>query len=570
MAFHIAMIPLGALTALASWELYDHFHKASVQDKLKDQASQYTFHGPSGETVFNQDAAGTILQQLGGMVYTYPDTDRSKIKVSPEPQGMPVAPELSATQWLTLQNKTLSILAPLYMAVPTSASTERFLRAVPPGQENLEGYGVILYAGTLDKNATPPGSPATRGQSPAPRLAHTPLSLAHDEAPNADLYKRFQALILGGQDPIKLRHAAIALERSGLKRMASALRAKASNIELAPGMPRRRPRPPTGRRPWSWPSWLQTRPSALTSTSPAATPSEPSNVVPLTPRRRPAQAATTPAFYTQPSATPAATVPSGTGPETFISPSARSPKAPMPTGKAVHLSSARVSPSLHVPVTAAPAGWQLPVKDVQANLIILGMLPATDPATGKKTYDGVRGQTTDKAIRSFQTKNGLAADGVVDGATAQALHVSASEYASQVTTAAPSVSHHTLLPHAAEVLRIAGKPIGDGPTSTPPGWKADIRSIQKLLVLAKLLPDSQVTGMLDPATKSAVSKFQISYGLAPDGIVGGKTLAALNDFSAHPAVTREAVASAAKNATSSTSGLITYSPFRSTRLNIAL
>ena len=80
------------------------------------------------------------------------------------------------------------------------------------------------------------------------------------------------------------------------------------------------------------------------------------------------------------------------------------------------------------------------------------------------------------------------------------------------------------------VVVIVGIPVAGG-------WAADahaatpasisVRDLQKRLAELKFLALSQVDGKLGPRTRDAITAFQQSHGLAPDGIAGPQTLGKL-------------------------------------------
>jgi peptidoglycan hydrolase-like protein with peptidoglycan-binding domain len=56
---------------------------------------------------------------------------------------------------------------------------------------------------------------------------------------------------------------------------------------------------------------------------------------------------------------------------------------------------------------------------------------------------------------------------------------------------------------------------------------AEVRTLQRILVMMKLLDFEQIDGSFGPRTEAAVKSFQEGEGLAVDGIVGQSTRAAL-------------------------------------------
>jgi peptidoglycan hydrolase-like protein with peptidoglycan-binding domain len=66
-----------------------------------------------------------------------------------------------------------------------------------------------------------------------------------------------------------------------------------------------------------------------------------------------------------------------------------------------------------------------------------------------------------------------------------------------------------------------------GPTIRTGSSGADVRRLQRLLVMMKLLNFDEIDGAFGPKTDAAVRDFQSSNGLAIDGVVGPQTWNAL-------------------------------------------
>jgi uncharacterized protein YraI len=191
--------------------------------------------GPRGEQVLKPDLAEPLVRSLAAHRYSYPEpANKNLVEITPEPSGMPIGLDLSAMGWARVMNTTQTILAPVYLATPSSQ--KRFLRAVTPGTElELAGpggmYAVLLYAGTLSKNLPPPGVPSAPGVpgAPAPK---PPLQQAEEELP-VELRAAFQDLLANGKDPLSMERLADELEKEGFSKSAALLRRRAADLRAA-------------------------------------------------------------------------------------------------------------------------------------------------------------------------------------------------------------------------------------------------------------------------------------------------------------------------------------------------
>ncbi len=69
--------------------------------------------------------------------------------------------------------------------------------------------------------------------------------------------------------------------------------------------------------------------------------------------------------------------------------------------------------------------------------------------------------------------------------------------------------------------------MNSGPTLSIGSTGHDVRRLQRIFVMTKALPPSDITGSFDATTEQAVKDFQQGAGLTVDGIVGPQTWQAL-------------------------------------------
>lgn len=383
--------------------------------------ARYCVDGPSGEHVFKPDIAANILRSLAAQLYTHPNVaDAGHVQVHIDPSGAPPSANLSALGWAREQNKTQSIMAPVYMAEASAA--DRFLQATPPGKERFDGgnlYAVLAYPGVLERGESPPGRPPEPGALPVAPPPVSPMQAAQAQIP-PDLLSTYKELLIKGNDVGEMQRVASVLDSNGLHDAAEQLRKRAADLQIVavpgpplPSVPGPVPRPmpapmpvPSRPPPGAPPGWVvsvATAQRALLSLGYLTSPTQvDGNLGPVTlgavkmfqrmaglvvdgvvgPR--------TAAALASPNAPPA--------PHQMVSPAAYAPTAPAP----------------FVNTTALAPRSTHTVASIQSLLASLGY--AVGP------IDGAWGPLTLAAVRSFQAQNSLTVDGIVGPNTWAALN----------------------------------------------------------------------------------------------------------------------------------------------------
>jgi hypothetical protein len=271
----IPALLLGLGTAGLGWAALSKRVAPSGGAVAKDLARRVANQGPKGEWVFKPEVADSLVKSLSGQTYQYVDVNLDDtVTIAPDPRGQPIPLSNTAMAWTRQQNPRLSILAPLYLA--TATAQKRFLRAVKPGQEQNytgpeTGYAVLLYAGAIDRNEAPPGSPPGGGRivplpedgpapAPGPKpglpnlpppapspdgfipTAFTPPNLqpgldAATGALKVTVSSALSDLCANGQNPAALEAVAAQAANFGFTTEAACLRARAAQLRNAQQAP---------------------------------------------------------------------------------------------------------------------------------------------------------------------------------------------------------------------------------------------------------------------------------------------------------------------------------------------
>ncbi len=155
-----------------------------------------------------------------------------------------------------------------------------------------------------------------------------------------------------------------------------------------------------------------------------------------------------------------------------------------------------------------------PVRVVQYYLAVIGVYDNSIPPV---TIDGIYGDATQNAVRSFQQTNGLPQTGVVDEDTWNAL---SDAYLGILQSYPPQFLAEDYAPYP-------GTPLTVGSQSDA------VRALQeRLKFIAGVytnVPDLQVTGYFGEQTRTAVDAFLEDVGLPPKGFVGPGTWQLIED-----------------------------------------
>ena len=167
----------------------------------------------------------------------------------------------------------------------------------------------------------------------------------------------------------------------------------------------------------------------------------------------------------------------------------------------------------------------LAVTRVQQQLVALGYYSITP--------DGIYDADDIAAVKAFQKKNGLTADGVAGLETQQWLFGGRALSASATFTPKPAATPTpapTAVPNTNTTLQIGSS-------------GAEVNLLQARLTMLKFFNDT-IDGKFGTKTAAAVSAFQSQNGLTADGVAGPKTLAAIYNSKAKEAAAENQAAEA--------------------------
>ena len=161
------------------------------------------------------------------------------------------------------------------------------------------------------------------------------------------------------------------------------------------------------------------------------------------------------------------------------------------------------------------------VRKLQQALIDLGYL--------KGKADGIFGNNTEKAVRSFQKANKLSVDGLAGTVTRQLIMSKAqakSAPAAPTASPAPAPATPTPVPASSESKAPVSSLFGTYATIRIGNRGDRVKALQQSLITLGYL-SGKADGIFGSQTKNAVKAFQRNNRLTADGIAGKKTLTAI-------------------------------------------
>ncbi len=140
------------------------------------------------------------------------------------------------------------------------------------------------------------------------------------------------------------------------------------------------------------------------------------------------------------------------------------------------------------------------------------------------SIDGQYGDSTTSAVKAFQKKRGMNADGIAGASTIRLIFGKAPKNASSSTNSdtKSKTPEPTSDPAMNGIKSIAD--IGTVPKTSKPGnYSVDVKKLQQALTLLGYYDDT-IDSKYGETTKNAVSRFQRKKGMNVDGIAGASTL----------------------------------------------
>ena len=177
-----------------------------------------------------------------------------------------------------------------------------------------------------------------------------------------------------------------------------------------------------------------------------------------------------------------------------------------------------LAPIVITPTGSATLGVQT-VQDVQNAMNTMGF------ATPTLGIDGKSGPMTVAAIKAFQSKQGIPADGAITDALKTAIQGALAVMAGPGAPIGTSAVVQTATPVtppqvAASVAATTSTPVAAVTVNTS-------KDVQHALNLLGASPALTEDGVVGPMSTAAIKAFQISHGLTSDGVAGPKTKTAL-------------------------------------------
>lgn len=500
----MALIGIPVL-GLGAYLIYRAVNGDPDSTELREAEEKFTRRGPRGELVFNEDAARSILRQLPGMVYSHPQPHMlDLIELHADRTGMPPARDLSAAHWVQTQNRRMSILAPVYLPMPTGA--QKFLRLAQPGHEAdfaPMGYAVLLYAHAIHRPV--PGQP-THGLPPRqPQRSApvpTPVSQAYMELPPA-LHTSLTQILRRPIRPQEGQELAAGFSRAGLNATAELVATKAANVQQQQqlGMP---PIPPNVQQQLGMPP-----------VPPPVVP--PPSVVP---QGWIAPVAIVQALLNKIGVGEPLVVDGNLGPKTRAAVQAFQSAHGLPATGDVDSATLVTLNSVVEPASTSPVsdtwaqarrtlswpGFALSSNPFAAHTSSGASIPAlATPSPGAQALlVQLHYSPTFAGVQAFQTAVGLPASGIVNTATIAAL------------------------------VQVSAQSVSSGAVSS----LSPIQTAQMWLVRLNLLPRNvRPNGILDENTRRAIRSFQSARGLPATGLLDARTTTLLAKAATTPTTT---------------------------------
>lgn len=178
----------------------------------------------------------------------------------------------------------------------------------------------------------------------------------------------------------------------------------------------------------------------------------------------------------------------------------------------------------------------------------------TDAGLDPGPIDGKMGSKTKSAVMDFQKSKGLAADGVIGVKTWEEL---SKYFPGDVITAAPQ-TEPMVSPISSSQGALQGEILTSDAVRERISQEQWVKKVQQALINAGF-DAGTVDGRMGPKTRTAISEFQKSKNLTPDGVIGPKTWEEISKyFAGAPQAAAQASASGGQTQTTSSGPEVGY------------